>query len=125
MNRRRGFTLTLVIVALVMVGVAMFVLTGGSNVMIFRADRDYLRAVERDLTASGLAWAKARVAADPNLPSGQAVSLDTTEFASPNAKLTVQILESHAGQAKVRIETSCTKGRRTLTASGDYTVGAP
>jgi len=36
----------------------MLVLAGGANTMLFQSDTAYLQAVERNLVASGLAWAK-------------------------------------------------------------------
>jgi len=125
MVRQRGFTLTFVIIALIMVGVAMFVLTGGSNAMLFHADSDYLQAVERDLIASGLAWARTKISADPNQAVGQSVELDVAEFDCPGARLAVQVLEVQGGQARVRVETSCSKRRRTLDTSRSYTVSIP
>jgi type II secretory pathway pseudopilin PulG len=125
MSRQRGFTLTFVIVALIMVGVAMFVLTGGSNVMLFHADTAYLQAVERNLIASGLAWAQAGGSGGRRRPVGEPVELDVTSLNGPGARLVVQVLDVRDGRATVRIETSCSKGRRTLDTSRNYTVSIP
>jgi len=122
MSRQRGFTLTFVIVALIMVGVAMFVLTGGSNTMLFHADTAYLQAVERNLIASGLAWTQVR---GSGTPVGESVELDVTSFNCPGARLAVRVLDVQDGRARVRIETSCRKGRRTLDTARDYTVAIP
>lgn len=118
MKRQEGFILTFVITALALVGSVLFVLAGGSNVMLFHADTAYLRAVERNLTASGLAWA--RMSQDGALVPGRAVELDTSPFSSPGARLTVHILAVDEGKASIRIETSCRKGKRTRSASRDY-----
>lgn len=125
MTRQRGFSLTFVIFALIMVGVGMFVLAGGSNVMLFHADRDYLQAVERDLIASGLAWTRAKASNNPNLLVGEPVELDVAAFGCPGARLAVQVLDVQDGRAGVRIETSCSKRRRTLNTSRSYTVPIP
>ena len=122
MRRNQGTILTLVIVALTLVGVVMFVLTGGSNTMIFQADTAYLRAVERNLIASGLAWAQERVLSDAGGPSTEPVELDTTAFGLPDVRLVVRILEVRGDAAQVQIETSCHKGRRTLTTSRTFSV---
>jgi hypothetical protein len=122
MRRNQGTVLTLVIVALMLVGVAMFVLTGGANTMLFQADTTYLRAVERNLIASGLAWARERVSSNANAPSTEPVELNTAAFGLPNTKLTVRILATQSGTAEVHIETSCHKGRRTLRASHVFSV---
>ena len=122
MRRNQGAILTLVIVALMLVGVVMFVLTEGSNTMLFQADAAYLRAVQRDLIASGLAWAKEKVSSNAGAPSTEPVALDTAALGVPNAKLVVRIVDVQNGRAKVRIETSCHKGRQTLHRSRTFSV---
>jgi len=123
MKRQRGFILAFVITALALVGVVMFVLAGGSNVILFHADSAYLRAVERNLNASGLAWARQRLSEDHDLVVGHVFELDTGQFSSPAARLTVRILAVQEGRVSVRVETSCRKGKRTFHASRDYAVG--
>jgi Tfp pilus assembly protein PilV len=125
MSRQRGFSLTLVIVALILVGVAMSVLAGGSNVMLFHADKAYLRAVERNLTASGLAWVRAKASTNSNLPVGTPVELDVSAFGASAVKLGVQVLEVRDGKARVRIETSCSKRGRARNATNDHTLAIP
>ncbi len=123
-KRNAGFLLTLVIVALAMMGAVFFVLAGGSNIMLFHADTAYLQATERNLVASGLAWARMKISANGNA-AGEPVSLSADAFDSPNAKLTVQIMQVQTNQATIRITTSCSKGRRTLAACRDYTLDLP
>lgn len=120
-QRNSGFLLTFVIVALAVMGAVFFVLAGGANGMLFHADAAYLQATERNLVASGLAWARA------NIPSGgeaasEAVALDAGAFGVQNASLVVQIVQVQADHATVRVASSCSKGRRTLTACRDYTL---
>jgi len=122
MRTQRGFTMAFVIVALIMVGVAMFVLTEGANTMLFQADTAYLKAVERNLIASGMAWASEQVSGGGSPPTAEAVNLDTAAFGCPDARLVVRILEIRDGKAKVRVETSCHKGRQTLDTGRDFTI---
>jgi hypothetical protein len=122
MRRNEGVVLTLVIVALMLVGVVMFVLTGGANTMLFQADTAYLQAVERNLIASGLAWARERVSSHADLPSAEPVELNTAVFGLPDTKLVVRILEVQGETAQVHIETSCRKGRHTLHTSHTFSV---
>jgi hypothetical protein len=123
MRRNQGAILTFVIVGLTLVGVVMFVLTGGANTMIFQADTAYLRAVERNLIASGLAWAQEKVQSDANLQGVEPTALNTAAFGLPEAKLVVRILNGQGDAAEVRLETSCHKVRRTLTSSRTFSVG--
>ncbi|MEN6577432.1 MAG: hypothetical protein ABFD90_13900 [Phycisphaerales bacterium] len=125
MTRERGFILTFVIMALIVVGIAMFVLTDGANTMLFHADTAYLRAVERSLIASGLAWASEKVSAGRDVAAGEPVGLDVAAFGCREARLAVQFLAVQDGRAGVRITTSCQKGRRTLDASHTFTLSMP
>jgi hypothetical protein len=122
MRRDRGTVLTLVIVAVMLVGVIMFVLTEGSNTMLFQADAAYLQAVERNLIASGLTWARERISKNTDVPGTEPVELGTAAFGLPNAKLVVRILEAQSSTAQVQIEISCHKGRHTLHSSRTFNV---
>jgi len=124
-RNNKGFLLTLVIVALALMGTVLFVLAGGSNVMLFQADTAWLQATERNLTVSGLAWARASIPPNGDIAVGKPVVLATEAFNAPNAGLTVDIVQAEAGHATVRITTSCSKGRRALTACRDYTIDLP
>ena len=120
----KSFVLSGVIVGLSLVALVMYVLAQGANTMRFQADRAYLRAVERDLIASGLAWARTTLA-DANAPEvGETVSLDVEALGCRDGELMVRISASRDGQAVVHVRTSCTKGRQTLTSARDYTVRA-
>lgn len=125
MRRNQGTVLTLVLVAVMLAGVVMFILTEGSNTMLFQADGAYLRAVQRDLIASGLAWAREKTLSHGEVQSTDPIELDTAAFGVPNAKLVVRILEVQNGTAQVSIETSCHKGRQTLRTSRTFSVAGP
>ncbi len=122
MKRNKGAVLSLVLVAMILMGMAMFILTGGAKAMLFHTDTAYLQAVERNLIASGLAWTRQRLAGSSALPTEKPVELDVAAFGLPNARLAVRVLEVRDGTARVHIETSCHKGRRTLHTSRDYTL---
>lgn len=123
-KRRYGFILTFVIVLVGLVGVVMFVLTGGSNAMLFEADAAYVQAVDRNLAASGLAWARHQVARGETPVPNQPVSLDTDFPGARQANLTVQFAERDAA-VRCRIETSVAKGRQSLNESREYVLTVP
>lgn len=126
MNRQRGFSLTFVILALILVGVAMSVLAAGSNAMLFHADMAYLQALERNLIASGLAWTRAKASGGgTNLPVGAPVELDVSAFGASAVKLAVQVLEVQDGKARIQVETSCTKRGRARNTTNEYTLPIP
>jgi hypothetical protein len=120
--RKDGFVLALVIVALGLLGVVMAVLTGGANTMLFQADRAHVQAVERNLTASGLAWARYRSAQTDTVTSAEPAELDTSALADRQATLTVAFTEVGTDTVDVRIETTSAKGRHRLDASNDYVL---
>jgi hypothetical protein len=122
MRRNQGAVLTLVIVAVMLLGIIMYILTEGSNTMLFQADAAYVQAVQRDLIASGLAWAREKIAGRGAVPTAEPVELDTTAFGLPNTRLVVRIVEAQSPTAQVRIETSCHKGRHTLRGSHTFSV---
>lgn len=124
-STRRGFVLTLVIVALALTGVVLFVLTEGSSAMLFRADNAYLQAAERNLITSGLALARQKISA--GLPIEGPFEPNVAAFGVPDGKLLVQVLDVQSDKASVHIKTSCRKGRRTRDTSRDYTIrwGSP
>lgn len=124
-RKNEGFLLTLAIVAMALMGTIMFVLAGGANMMLFHADTAYLQAVERNLVASGFAWAQATIAAKGVAAVGNPVELDTAAFGAPKTSLSVKIAQVQANQATVRIATSCTKGRCSLHAARDYVIDLP
>ena len=125
MKRNRGAVLTLVLVAMLLMGMAMFILTGGAKAMLFHTDTAFLQAVERNLIASGLAWTQQKLVENSAVPAEKPVELDVTAFGVPNARLAVRVLEVRDGTARVHIETSCHKGQRTLHTSRDYTLHRP
>jgi hypothetical protein len=122
MKKNKGAVLTLVLVAMILMGMAMFTLTGGAKAMLFHADTAYLQAVERNLIASGLAWTQQRLAGNDALPTEEPVELDVAAFGVPNARLAVRVLDVRDGTARVHIEISCHKGQRTLRTSRDCTI---
>ena len=117
---RKGFVLILVIVILSLVEVCMIVLACNANTFIFQADRDYLEACRQNLVASGLCWAKKNVDA-PKTTAG-VIELDTADLNIKTATLSVAVSEKHKGTAQVEINTSCSRGRQTITSSGKFTV---
>lgn len=120
--RQNGFVLTLVIVALGLMGVVMAVLAGASNTMLFHADRAQVEAVERNLAASGLAWARHQVLQPGATMAAQPMELDVRTFRIPQARLAVSIAQADAGSVDVRIEASCGKGRQTARTQRQYGI---
>lgn len=111
--KNNGFVLVLVITAIALVGVIMFVLTTSANDLQFQSNRAYLRAVECNLTASGLAWAKQHIANGKTGISEGPTSLDVSDLNVRGSSLAVTVGVPGDEEVEVEISTSCTRGRQT------------
>lgn len=112
--RNNGFVLVLVITVIALIGVIMFVLTASANDLQFQSNRAYLQAAERNLTASGLAWAKCNVGDSKTRISDGPTSLDVSDLNVRASSLAVAVRGPGDEQIEVEIGTSCTRGRQTL-----------
>ena len=120
--RQNGFVLILVITAIAAIGAEMFVLTGGANTMLFQSDTAFLRAVERNLAASGLAWAKRNIRNESREIFNRTIELDVSNMDIRNSTLTVTTGIPAAKKVEVQINTSCSRGRQTIRHNGKYRV---
>jgi hypothetical protein len=111
-----------VIVALGLLGVVMAVLAGAGNSMLFHADRARVQAVERNLVASGLAWARQHVQQPESNATAEPVQLDVSTFSIPQARLEVAFAPGSAGSVGVQIGATCSKGRQTVRSQRRYNV---
>ena len=114
--------MVLVIVALSLVAVVMLVLTEGANTMLFHADRAYLEAVERNLTVSGLAWARQETAQRDAAASAAPIELDVSRLKGPQAALTVSFVRVESAAATVQVGTRCAKGRHVFQTADEYVL---
>ena len=121
-TRQNGFILILVIVSIALIGAVMFVLTDDSNTMLFQSDRAYLRAVQRNLIASGLAWARHSVKTQRTETFNKPVELDITNLNTRDSALSVTIDAAADRKPQVQIDASCTRARRTLTSQNKYQI---
>ena len=126
MNNRQeknaGFTLVIIIVMLALVTVEMLALTGGSNTILFQADNAYLEAVEQNMIASGLAWAKNNIKNNVMENFNKTVELDIDHINLDRATLRVIIEKPDNKTTQVQINTSCTRSRQTLKHKKKYQV---
>ena len=117
-----GFVLVLVVTVIAVVGVQMFALAGIANTMQFQSHTAYLRACERNLLASGLEWARQNIQNEAGEIPGKTVELDTSGMDIRGSALGVTISMQADGQAEVRVESSCTRGRQTLNGDSKYKI---
>lgn len=120
--RENGFVLFLVLVTMILVGAEMFVLAGGSNTILFQADNAYLQAVEQNLTASGLAWAKKNFE-DENLQSvSETIELFLADINIKKAALSIFVKKGENEGAEVQINASCNRGGHILRRNKKYQI---
>ena len=121
--RQNGFVLVLVITAIALIGAEMFVLTGMANTILFQSDIAYLEVVERNLVASGLAWASRNIKNQSKETFNKTVELDVTDMEIRRSTLAVIIAMPKDKQAEVRIDASCGHSRHTFRHSDKYHIG--
>ncbi|MBL7152618.1 MAG: hypothetical protein ISS79_02795 [Phycisphaerae bacterium] len=121
-TKQNGFVLLLVIAAITAIGVVMFILAVDSNTMIFQSDTAYLRAVQRNLTASALALAQHSVKTERTETFNKSVQLDVADLNAGDAKLDVTIQAQEGREPQVQINTSATRKRRTIKSQNKYTI---
>ena len=120
--RQNGFVLLLVITAIALVGTASYILADGTNTMLFQSDTAYLQACERNLRASGLAWAKQNIKNRNQGSFNRMIELDTANLGIRSSSLNVFISISQDKQAEVRINTSCSRAGQTLKRDNRYII---
>jgi len=122
-QRQKGFALVLVITAMAIIGLEMYVLTGGSNTMLFQSDTAYLEACKRNLITSGLAWAKRNIRNNSRETFEKAVELDVSEMNIRDSSLVVTIRGLPTDKApQAQINVSCSRSRRTFRADDKYKI---
>jgi hypothetical protein len=120
--RQNGFVMLLVIAVIAVISAATYVLADGANIMLFQSDTAYLEACERNLVASGLAWAKWNIKNESKESLDKTVKLDVTDMNIRDAALSVTIGVPRDKEIEVQINTSCSRGRRTFINSDKYRI---
>ncbi len=119
---QNGFVMIIVIAAMAVIGMVMYLLANDSNIILFQSNTAYLRAVERNLTASGLAWAKQNIKNQNNEAFDKSIELDVADMNIRESSLTVFIYAPTDKEPEVQINTSCSRSRRTLTNNVQYKI---
>ncbi len=121
--RQKGFVLILVITAMAVIGLEMYVLTGGANTMLFQSDMAYLEACKRNLITSGLAWAKQNIRNKSRETFEKTVELDVGKMNIRGSSLIVTIRGLPTGEEpQVQINARGSRGRRTFRGDGKYKI---
>ncbi|MBN2591703.1 MAG: hypothetical protein JXA96_17690 [Sedimentisphaerales bacterium] len=121
-KRKKGVTLVLVISIIGFMGVVMLFLSSASNTMSFQANDVYLQACKRNLTSSGLSWAKTNIKNGTITDFNDTIPLDVNDMDILHSSLELIITSPIDGQNEVKIKTSCGKASQSLTANETYTI---
>jgi len=121
-GRKNGFVLIIVVTAIAIIGIEMFVLTGVSNTILFQSDTAYLQALQRNLVASGLAWAEQQVKSQGKENLDRTIKLDINNMNIRGSTLAVFIRIPADREPQVQINASCTRARRTLRHDERYRI---
>lgn len=121
-KREKGFILVLVILLIVLVGFVMSFLTTGANMILFQSNNNYLQACNRNLAASGHAWAKINIKKENREIIDKMIELDVTDMDIRDSKLIITVRMSAKNQPEVQISTSCSRGRKTLKSDDTYKI---
>jgi hypothetical protein len=106
----KGTVLVLVISIMGFMGVVMLFLSSASNTMNFQTNKVYLEACERNLTSSGLSWAKANIKNETITDFNDTIPLDVNDMNILRSSLELKINQNNE-QNEVQIKTSCGQAR--------------
>jgi len=123
--KQNGFVLVVVIMSIAIIAIEMAVLTGGSNAILFQTNTAYLQACRRNLVASGLAWAEKNIKNGNKQIFDKTVELDIADMNIRRASLSVTVRAPVNKKAEVQINSSVSRGRRTLRHKGKYHINVP
>ena len=121
-NKEKGFILVLVIATLAAIAAVMFLIADDANTMLFQSDTAHLRAAQRNLTASALAWARHNVANQKAEALNKPVDLYITSLSTRPATVSITINAPESAKPQAQITTSTTRKRRTLKSRNKYTL---
>lgn len=123
-TKPKGMGLVLAVAAIGLVAMSIVVLTGASNAMLFGSRQLYVDACNRNLAASGLAWAEhnaQQLRAQPPL-DGKLLSVEGLDISG--GSLRVSLGPPRNRQVEVRITTVCTSAGRPVRRDLSYAIAA-
>ena len=112
-----GLVFYLLIMVMALMAALLAVLANTINTMYFQTNLTYLQAYERNLKASGAAWAKQIVKNNDGENISKLVQLDVNDLNIRGSDLRVRI-----NGPEVEIDTSCGRGRQSLKHTYSYKI---
>ena len=99
----------LLIIVMALMAAALAVIANAVNTMYFQTNSRYIKAYERNLKASGAAWAKQIIKNNDGENLDKLVQLDVNDLNIRDSVLSVKI-----NGLEVEIDTLCGRGRQRL-----------
>ncbi len=121
-SQRSGFAIILALTAVALVGMALVVLTATSNSLMFEANLSYLKACDRNLSASALAWASQNQEKLGKSQLSQPRQLDVEQLGIPAGHLNVTPSKARGEDLKVQVDTQCSRGKMKLKRTRNYLI---
>ena len=121
-NKTNGTTLMLVIAAIGFISVVLLYLSSASHMTMNQANNVYLQACERNLTSSGLSWAKVNLQNDTSDILNKNIVLDVNDMDIMNSAINIKINSIDNQQHEIQIETTCSKANKTLKTNQTFTI---
>ena len=112
-SRQNGFVLIVAITSLTLVSISILILSQSSRLMLLESKQAFDQSYNKNLIASGLAWAKENIDTG-NKAINKTIELDTSEMDIRNSKATITVNMQNGNEAKVTAKTSRTKDQSFL-----------
>jgi type II secretory pathway component PulK len=127
---RSGIALILVISLIGLMGITLGYLSHSCRIMLLQTDRCYLKAVERNLTASGLTWARETIKktedrSQKSEDEGRTMILDVNELRGPQARLIVRIEDGNGPPPLVHVQTHVSSARQKVNRLRSFRLQMP
>jgi hypothetical protein len=123
-RKHNGFVLMFVITTLVLMGAMLAVLGSMSHTFVFETNTAYLEACSRNLSASGLAWAKYATKNKSSTLSDGRIPLDVNDMKIPHAALSLDISAGQDGMKEITAHTSVSRNGRRCRNDTTYRIPA-
>jgi hypothetical protein len=119
---RNGYVIILSVVAIALVGAALLILAGLANSLLFDANQAHLQACNRNLVASGLAWAQHNRDKISDSSKTEQIQLDISHLNVTDGDLCITLLEPRKRTPRLQINTECRRETLKLKRSDVYLI---
>ena len=125
-KKQKGFTLILVIIALITFSAFSIILARNATIFAAMTNNSHASKACQNLNDSALAWAQNKINTGFSAAAQKTFTLNTSAFHIPDANLTATFQPKNKDQTvNITIEASCRKGRWRQRSQNTYTLKKP